>query len=251
MRLVRSSKTRLTSSLLGFVEQGFNGAGLVKAIADDVRARANERTLQGLVPHDGGIVFGVGPANHGLSEFGEVGRTAHDFEFSLIFQIGSDGDQIDGRVAAVELKEAGVERLMGGEVEIFGGKRVDERMKNAVADKNAPQYGLFGFHAVGGDSAEQIVRCPVRIGGGCHAEIPLVGSREKGEQRRRRVAAAPLRNGTAAGRNYSAASTAASSAGASAGASAASSSTRCALSSETTFTVREAITSACRRTRTG
>ena len=230
--------------LFGLVQQGIHTARLVKAVADDVGTRADEGALQRLVADDGGIIFGIGPADDGLCQFRKVGRSAHCFELSMILEVAGYRNEIDGRVFAIEFEEAGVQRLVRGEVKIVGGKRVHERVEDAVTDKNTPQNGLFGLNAVGGDSTKQIVRRPVGIGRGCHAEIPLLGTREKEEQRSSPPSRRPQKNRA---RGYSAAS----SVGASAGASAASSSTRCALSSETTFTVREATTSACRRTRTG
>ena len=101
----------------------------------------------------------------------------------MILEVARYRHEIDGRVFAIEFEEAGVQRLVRGEIKIVGGKRVHERVEDAVTDKNAPQNGLFGLNAVGGDSTKQIVRRPIGIGRGCHAEIPLLGTREKEEQR--------------------------------------------------------------------
>ena len=61
-----------------------------------------------------------------------------------------------GAFFAIELEEAGVQRLVRGEIKIVGGKRVHERVEDAVTDKNTPQNGLFGLNAVGGlDEADR------------------------------------------------------------------------------------------------
>ena len=84
----------------------------------------------------------------------------------MILEVAGYRNEIDGRVFAIEFEEAGVQRLVRGEVKIVGGKRVHERVEDAVTDKNTPQNGLFGLNAVGGDSTKQIVRRPVGIGRG-------------------------------------------------------------------------------------
>lgn len=136
--------------LFGLVQQGIHAARLVKAVADDVGTRADEGALQRLVADDGGIIFGIGPADDGLCQFRKVGRSAHCFELSMILEVAGYRNEIDGRVFAIEFKEAGVQRLVRGEVKIVGGKRVHERVEDAVTDKNTPQNGLFGLNAVGG-----------------------------------------------------------------------------------------------------
>ena len=96
---------------------------------------------------------------------------ADSLKLVLILEVGGDGNEINGGIPTVELKEAGEERLVRGEIDIIRGEAVRKRVEDTVADKNAPQNGLFGFNAVRGDPAEQIVCRPVGIGGGCHEKI--------------------------------------------------------------------------------
>ena len=74
--------------------------------------------MQRLVADDGGIIFGIGPADDGLCQFRKVGRSARCFELSMILEVAGYRNEIDGRVFAIEFEEAGVQRLVRGEVKI-------------------------------------------------------------------------------------------------------------------------------------
>ena len=77
-----------------------------KLVVDDIRGRGDELALHGLVPDDTGVVQGVGAADGGLGQFGQIQGPAHVLQAAHLLQLLGGGDQIDGGIDPVEVLEA-------------------------------------------------------------------------------------------------------------------------------------------------
>ncbi len=144
--------------LLGLVQEGFGLLAGLEAAGQDLRRRLDEAAAHGLVPHDLGVVDGVGGRGHGLGQGGQVDRAADLVELPPGLEVLGHGNQVHGLAAAVELLEGLVDDAVDRGIEVLVGDDVDKGVKDVVAQKNPAQHRLFGFGVVRGDSAQQIRR---------------------------------------------------------------------------------------------
>jgi len=142
--------------LLGFVQQLVHGQALVEAAGDDRGGGVDELALDRFVPHDAGVVQGVGRAHDRLGQLGEVHLAAHLIERARLVQPLGHRHQVDGRVLGVafvkRVENCGVSRV----VEILWPKNVHQGVEDGGVVENPPQNRLLSFQILGGDFAQDV-----------------------------------------------------------------------------------------------
>ena len=137
----------------------------VVGVAQDVRARVDERAKHRLVPNDLGIVDGVRGMRHCLQEFGDGGHTPNAFEVAL----GPQPFEYDRGVYAlsriVQLQQVAVEHLMRLVGEVVGFDNERDVVADIGLEQNAAKHRTFGID-VGRTLAgiDRMKRCGATVG---------------------------------------------------------------------------------------
>ena len=99
------------------------------------------------------MVQGIGRADHGVGEFGQIDRSAHGFQGVVLGQLVGHGDYVNGLVGIVELDEGLENVAVDRRIEIIVGDDVHQLVEHVFGLENAAENGLFRFKGVRGNFA--------------------------------------------------------------------------------------------------
>ena len=106
-------------------------------------ASISRRRIAGL-PHDAGVVAGVGRGGHRLQQGVQVRRAADPAELAALLQLGRDRHRVGRLAAAVEVEDGLVDQLVRRPVEVVPAHDLDDVGDGVLGQQHAAEDGLLG-----------------------------------------------------------------------------------------------------------
>ena len=115
---------------------------------DDLGAGVDQPAQDRLLPHDLGVVAGVGRDRHVGGQGVQVGRAADPLQLAAALQLGGDGHHVDRLAAAEEVDDRVVDGLVGRAVEVDAAEHLGHVGDRVLGDQHRAEHGLLGGHVL-------------------------------------------------------------------------------------------------------